>query len=370
MLTPRRDPEMLLRKWWEEGAPRPVAAGLAVLSVGYRLGLAARERAYGWGLLRTGRLPCPVISVGNITLGGSGKTPTVELVVLALRELGATPAVVSRGYGRLSRGVEVAADRDGVRLDAHRAGDEPLMLAERLPGTPVVVGENRFEAGQIALERCGATVVVLDDAYQNRTVHKDLEILVLNGRAPWGNGRLFPRGTLREPLAALARADLVVVTNGTDVDARAVGERLGRHNRRAPVIRASYHVTEARDGQSGRRAEPRTLAGRRLLAFCGLGSPRSFADTLLGLGARVSGIIEFPDHYWYTAADLDGLTRQATAMGAELVTTEKDWMRLRSLGLPQAPLWVVPVRLTLETGHEEWIGALGRTLVSSGIRHS
>lgn len=371
MIAPRRDPEILLRRWWEEGAPGPIAAGLIALSVGYRLGLAARARAYGWGLLRTGRLPCPVVSIGNLTLGGSGKTPTVELAALALRELGASPAVVSRGYGRQSRGVGVVADRDGVKLDARGAGDEPLLLAERLPGIPVVVGEDRFEAGRVAVERCGATVLVLDDGFQNRTVDKDLEVLVLNGRAPWGNGRLFPRGTLREPLSALARADLVVVTNAADAGVSPVSERLRRYTDRASVIRAAYHVTEAREVSSGRRAEAGALAGRRLLAFCGLGSPKSFADTLAGLGVRVGGMMEFPDHHWYTAADLDELARQATAIGTEgLVTTEKDWIRLRGLGLPPAPLWVLPVRLTLETGQEAWIKALGRTLTSSGARRS
>jgi tetraacyldisaccharide 4'-kinase len=369
MTTPRRDPELLLRQWWEEGAPRAIAAALTALSVGYRVGLAARERAYGWGLLRTGRLPCPVISVGNITLGGSGKTPAVELAALALRELGASPAVVSRGYGRQSRGVAVVADRDGVKLDARVAGDEPRLLAERLPGIPVVVGENRFEAGQTAVERCGATAVVLDDGFQNRTVSKDLEILALNGRTPWGNGRLFPRGGLREPLSALARAALVIITNATDADADAATRRVRRHNERAPVIRASYIVTEAREMRSGSRVETKALAGRRLLGFCGLASPASFAVTLAGLGIRSAQMMVFPDHHWYTAADLDELTQQARAIGAEgLVTTEKDWVRLRALEPPRWPLWVLPVRLAVETGHDDWLRALGRTLASSGAR--
>jgi tetraacyldisaccharide 4'-kinase len=371
MTAPRRDPEILLRRWWEEGAPRAIAAGLTALSIGYRLGLATRGCAYRWGFLATGRLPCPVISVGNITLGGSGKTPMVELVALALRELGASPAVVSRGYARQSRGVAVVADRDGVKLDARRAGDEPLLLAERLPGIAVVVGENRFEAGRTALERCGATAVVLDDGFQNRTVNKNLEILVLNGHAPWGNGRLFPRGALREPMSALARADLVVITNATDMGARAASARVRSHNERAPVIRASYVVTEAREMRSGSRVEAKALTGRRLLAFCGLASPRSFADTLAGLGIQIAAIMEFPDHHWYTAADLAGLAQHAKGIAAEgLVTTEKDWMRLRGLEPPPSPLWVLPVRLAVEAGHDDWFRALERALASSGARRS
>ena len=152
MITPRRDPEILLRRYWETSGPLIVSAGLSALSVGYRVALAAREHAYRWRVLKTGRLPCPVLSVGNITVGGSGKTPVVELVVHCLRELGAAPAVVSRGYGRETRGAYVVADRDAVHLGPRAAGDEPVLLAERLPGTPVVVG---VQSTSCILRGCG-----------------------------------------------------------------------------------------------------------------------------------------------------------------------------------------------------------------------
>ena len=193
-MKPRSDPSILLRRYWENPDTPVVTAGLAALSVGYRAALTLRETAYRVRLLGTGRLACPVISIGNITLGGSGKTPVTELAVRTLRELGGRPAVVSRGYGRHTRGVHVVADGGGIRLAAHDAGDEPRLLAERLPGVPVVVGENRLAAGRVAAEHCGATVIVLDDGFQHRTIAKDLEIVVVNGQAPWGNGRLFPRG--------------------------------------------------------------------------------------------------------------------------------------------------------------------------------
>ena len=191
-MKPRSDPSILLRRYWENPDTPVVTAGLAALSVGYRAALTLRETAYRVRLLGTGRLACPVISIGNITLGGSGKTPVTELAVRTLRELGGRPAVVSRGYGRHTRGVHVVADGEGIRLAAHEAGDEPRLLAERLPGVPVVVGENRLAAGRVAAEHCGATVIVLDDGFQHRTIAKDLEIVVVNGQAPWGNARLFP----------------------------------------------------------------------------------------------------------------------------------------------------------------------------------
>jgi tetraacyldisaccharide 4'-kinase len=368
-VTTRRHPELLLRRLWEEGAHPLLGLLLSMLAVGYRVGLWAREWLYRTRLIPVGRLPCPVLSVGNVTLGGSGKTPAVELVTVTLGQLGALPAVVSRGYGRSTRGVEIVADREGVRLDPRAAGDEPVLLAEHLPGVPVVVGESRFDAGRVAIERCGATALVLDDGFQHRTVVKDLEILVVSARAPWGNGRLFPRGTLREPLSAIRRADLVVVTNPRSPDEVASVERtLRRWNDRAPVLAAAYRPTGAREVRSGRHLGAEALHGRRLVAFAGLASPRAFAETLESLGVRVTSLLEFPDHHWFTAEDLDAIRRHVAASGAEgLVTTEKDWMRVRTQPLPPLPLWVLGVRLALESGQEVWARRLASVLAPSGI---
>ena len=150
-MKPRSDPSILLRRYWENPDTPVVTAGLAALSVGYRAALTLREAAYRIRLLGTGRLACPVISIGNITLGGSGKTPVTELAVRTLRELGGRPAVVSRGYGRHTRGVHVVADREGIRLAAHEAGDEPRLLAERPPGVPCG-GEKSLAAGELPPE--------------------------------------------------------------------------------------------------------------------------------------------------------------------------------------------------------------------------
>jgi tetraacyldisaccharide 4'-kinase len=362
----RTDPEIRLRRYWEEPDTPIVTAGLSALSVGYRAALALREMAYRLRVFQTGRLGCPVISVGNITLGGSGKTPVAELAARTMRELGAQPAVVSRGYGRSTRGAHVVADRDGIRLDARAAGDEPRMLAERLPGIPVVVGENRLVAGGLAVEQCGATALVLDDGFQHRSLVKDLEIVVVNGRTPWGNGRLFPRGMLREPLSALGRAHLVIVTNPPSAaDVEAVAGQVRRHNAHAPVLTVSYEVLEARELDSGRRLGPDQLRGRRLLAFAGLGTPQGFADTLHAIGVRAPGLIEFPDHHWFVVDDLASLARQSMAVGADgLITTEKDAVRLRGLPLPDVPLWVLSVGLRLTTGADQWLQALGKTLSS------
>jgi tetraacyldisaccharide 4'-kinase len=356
----RRDPEAWLRRAWEEETPRALAAALGVLSVGYRAALLARGWLYDARLLSTGRLPCPVVSLGNVTVGGSGKTPLAELAALTLVALGAAPVVVSRGYGRATRGVQVVADRQGVRLGARAAGDEPLLLAERLPGIPVIVGENRFEAGRHAVEAHGASVIVLDDGFQNRTISKNLEILAVSARAPWGNGRLFPRGQLRESLSSLRRSHLVVVTNPSgDDEVDAITRTLRLQDSPAPVVTARYEALEARRAVDGARLPLSELRGRRLLGFGGLASPRSFMETLRGLGVLLAGFVEFGDHHWYGEADLAEVTRRAGLAGAEgLITTEKDAVRLRELALPRLPLWVLTVQMVLASGQAAWVEAL------------
>ncbi len=335
--------------------PPAVALGLSAVTAGYRGLLEVRERLYSWGVLRSRRLPCPVISIGNLTLGGSGKTPAAELAVRTLRELGVLPAVVSRGYGRRSAGVQVVADRRGLRADPQSAGDEPFLLARRLPGVPVVVGENRYEAGRHCLESFGVEALVLDDGFQHRTLEKDLEIVLVPGRSPWGNGRLFPRGPLREPVSALGRAHLVVVVGGDADGCALVEETVRRHNPRAPIVAADYEPLECWQVRETTPWAPDTLQGRRLLAFAGIARPEGFRQTLERLGVSLTGLVEFPDHHWYEPEDLAAIARRAEGAGAEgLVTTEKDYVRLSALALRTIPIWILSVRLELSRGHAQW----------------
>ena len=232
---------------WDAGEqpwPRPVAA---VLAGAYRGAVSAREWLYRRGVLRSQTVGVPVVSIGNVTVGGTGKTPAVELAVQTLKGLGHRPAVVSRGYRRQSRGVQVVADAASIRLEGEDAGDEPFLLARRLPGIPVVVGANRAEAVKVARDRFDVTAIVLDDGLQHRTLRKDLEIVMARARRPWGNGRLLPAGPLREPLQALARADLVVAAGaGSLADATEVAAAIDRY---AP----------------GRAAARRAVCARRVL---------------------------------------------------------------------------------------------------------
>jgi tetraacyldisaccharide 4'-kinase len=324
--------------------------------------LATRAWLYAHDVLRSRAVACPVVSLGNLTVGGTGKTPAVELAVRTLLELARRPAVVSRGYGRRSRGVQVVADTSAIRLDAEDAGDEPFLLARRLPGVPVVVGANRHDAARLAVDRFDADTIVLDDGFQHRTLRKDLEIVMVRAANPWGNGRLLPLGPLREPLAALARADLVVLTGATGpADLASTADAVRIHAPTVPVLPAVYHPVECWMAGSMRWVQLGSLAGLRLLGFAGIGTPSAFEHTLRGLGIEVEALVAYPDHHWYTARDLAALAARATAPGVQgLVTTEKDWVRLRRLTPPGLPLYVVSVRLELPAGADTWCRAFER----------
>ncbi len=345
---------------WQRGFSGPTAGLLGAASGGYRGLLGAREWLYARGVLRSRPLPVPVISVGNLTVGGTGKTPAVELAVETLGALGHRPAIVSRGYGRATRGIQVVADTVAIRLDAEDGGDEPFLLARRLPGIPVVVGADRHQAARHAVERFAATAIVLDDGFQHRTLTKDLEIVMARAREPWGNGRLLPAGPLREPLESLRRAHLVVATGAARLeDAAQVVASVREHAAGVPVVAATYTPAECWEAGSMAPTPLERLAGTRLLAFAGIGSPASFAQTLAAVGVGVEDFAVFRDHHWYSAGELAALDSRARALDG-LITTEKDWVRLRRLTPPGRPLYVLSVRLQLVAGAAAWRDAFER----------
>lgn len=349
-----------MREWEAE---EPTAAARA-LAGGYRGLLHAREWLYRRRVLKSRALPCAVISIGNLTVGGTGKTPAVEHAVRTLIGLGARPAVVSRGYGRRSTEVQVVADGRAVLLDAPSAGDEPYLLARRLGSVPVLVGADRYEAGRLAVSRFGVTAVVLDDGFQHRSVVKDLEIVLVRAANPWGNGRLLPAGPLREPFAALARAHLIVVSGAPASDAvERVATVAFRYAPGIPVIAGGHEPVECWEARATMREPATSLAGKRLVGFAGIAWPEGFRRTLEGLGVKLADFEAFPDHVWYRAADLERLAGRATAAGAEgLVTTEKDWVRLGALPVPALPLYVLAVRFALRTGEDVFRALLRRAL--------
>ena len=347
---------------WDRGFSAGAGGLLSAVAGSYRGLLASREWLYARGVLASRALDCPVVSIGNLTVGGTGKTPAVELAVRTLRELGHRPGVLSRGYGRRSQGVQVVADAASIRLDAEEGGDEPYLLARRLPGVPIVVGSNRFEAGTVARERFGITALVLDDGFQHRTLSKDLEIVMARAVNPWGNGRLLPGGPLREPLSGLARAHVVVATGARRAeDAAEVRASVERLAPGVPVLTAVHEPTECFEASAMRFVPLSALGKTRLVAFAGIGTPDGFSRTLRDTAVDVTAFEPFADHHWYTREDLARLDRRAADTGAEgVITTEKDWVRLRTLPPLKRPMYVLSVRLRLTSGEEAWRAAFER----------
>ena len=283
----------------------------------YGLTMAARNAAYDRGRLRAHRLAVPVICVGNLSVGGTGKTPMVIWLCRYLERLGRRPGILSRGYK--------AQGEDN---------DETRLLREALPETPVVVDADRVRGGRRAMEKAGCDVLVLDDGFQHRRLARDLDIVLVDATRPFTMDVVLPAGRLRERPTGLRRAGAVVLTR-TDLageTATTVLEAAVRNLTPRAVVAWSRHEPAALLGAYGEEYPLDWLKGRAVLAFCGLGNPQAFVGTLEGLGVQVVGRRDFPDHHHYSPGDLAALTEQASRQGAQgLVTTEKDWVKLRDL---------------------------------------
>lgn len=319
--------ETIRNLWNEEQAADPtgaVRAFLRLLSLPYGAAVAARNGLYDRRILRQERLPCPVVSVGNLTVGGTGKTPAVILIAALLRDRGRRPAVLSRGYGGTSRApVNTVSDGRRVLMGWREAGDEPLLIAAALPDVPVLTGAERVRTGRAAIERFGADCLILDDAFQHRALCRDLDIVMLDGLRPFGNGFLLPRGPLREPPGALGRAHLVIRTG----DAGAAAPLPGAPS--LPSFAGLHRPREAVEAATGRSVPLAALRGKRMCAFAGIGRPEAFRRSLAEVGVEIVSFRAFPDHHPYRPSDLEALRRLARQSGAEgIVTTEKDGVRL------------------------------------------
>lgn len=296
------------------------------LAIGFRLGVALRRNAYRRGWFKTHRLDHPVVSVGNLTSGGAGKTPLVRFIAERLLNRGWKPGILTRGYGR-RRGIEIialdpAAER---RADAREVGDEPALLAEALPRVPIVICANRYRAGRLAEERFNVDVHLLDDGFQHWALARDVDVVALDVTQEFSDWALLPAGRLREPCSALERAHLVVLTRTELGDAHFLQERVSRINPQAKTFLSTTTLRGFLDAQSGRPFPVQDLRGEPLGAFCGIGNPRAFFADVRQWGFHVVAERAFPDHHVYTTTDFRRLATRAREAGAvALLTTEKD----------------------------------------------
>jgi len=307
---------------------------------------------YALGVFRQQSLALRVISVGNITLGGTGKTPAVIQIARLLLKSQRHPAVVSRGYGREDESaIEVVSDGSKVLVDAKSGGDEPVLIGSLLPGVPVVVGSDRHRAAVLAQQKFKTDTIVLDDGFQHIRLKRDLDIVLVDAVDPFGNGKLFPAGVLREPLTALTRANVVLITGADKAEDLDGLKRVIRRNTRARIFTARQIPVDITDITSGDTRPHDALRGTAVLAFSGIARPASFAALLRTLGADIRAEIAYPDHYAYKKSDLTTLLERAAAANASMIiTTEKDAVRLKHLN-PDG-IWALGIELNIVENNE------------------
>lgn len=332
----------------ERRGPGAAAArlGLRLASWPYAIGVRARNAMFARGWKTVHRAAAvPVVSVGNLTLGGTGKTPCVEWVARFFREHGVQVTILSRGYG----------SSDGPN-------DEALVLEENLPDVPHLQGADRVALAATAVEELEAELLVLDDGFQHRRLHRDLDLVLIDATRPPECDFVFPRGTLREPPSGLRRAGAILLTRCDQVTAAELDRLRGWLGRRVPnvPVAATEHRPTELVGCDGATEPLESLHGRPVGAFCGIGNPNAFRHTLESLGATVAEFRTFPDHHAYTAEDVNSLARWAAALPSDAVvaTTQKDWVKLRTPDLGGRPLWAVRIGLHFRDGEDTVAGLL------------
>jgi tetraacyldisaccharide 4'-kinase len=321
----------------------PIAAALRglmrVAEAPYTLAVALRNRRYDRGRAAVHHVGVPVISVGNLTLGGTGKTPLVKWLARRLLDFGASVALVSRGYGAA----------------AGEPNDEARELAQALPEVPHVQNRDRVAAARVAIERFHPNILLLDDGFQHRRLARDLDIVLLDALEPFGFNHVFPRGTLREPLAGLARARVVCLSRAdavADAEREAIRRRVAELAPKAVWCELA-HVACGLINSQGATQPLECLAGIRVVAFCGIGNPAGFRHTLATTGCEIADWREFPDHHTFTPIELESLCDMARACDAQLVVcTHKDLVKAPREKLGEVPLWAVTIEMRFLSGQD------------------
>jgi tetraacyldisaccharide 4'-kinase len=318
---------------------------LRVVEVPYTIAVSIRNRRYDRGASQVLNVDVPVIGVGNLTLGGTGKTPMVKWLAQRFQNAGVRVAIVSRGYGSIEG----------------KHNDEALELAQSLPHVPHIQNRDRVAAARLAIQNYKSQLILLDDGYQHRRLGRDLDIVLLDALEPFGFEHVFPRGTLREPLAGLARAQVVCLSRADAIsqpEREAIRLRVSQIAPRAAWCEAA-HAADRLVNSRGESQPLDALASRRVAAFCGIGNPAGFRHTLAAAGCEPVAWREFQDHHLYTAADQSKLVALAESSKAEMfVCTQKDLVKLPHYELTGVPLWAVAIEMKFLRGE----GALEQQL--------
>lgn len=326
--------------------------GLWLARLPYGIGVWGRNKLFDWGWKRVERVSVPVVCIGNLTLGGTGKTPCVEYVAGFYRQRNMQVAILSRGYG--------SEDNRG-------RNDEAMLLEENLPDVPHLQDRDRAAIARVAIEELESEVLVLDDGFQHRRLHRDLNVVLIDATNPWGYGYLFPRGALRETTSGLKRAHAVMITRADRAspnEIEAIRRRVWRV-KELPIALTRHAPIELM-ATNGRTAKLEELRGKPVAAFSGIGNPEAFRRTLDDLGAKLTDFRIFADHHAYTRADVDDLRGWAAKQpnDALIATTQKDFVKLRIDELAGRPLWAVRIGLDFLDGQETFDRLLERLILT------
>jgi len=327
---------------------------LLPLSYLYQFIVCIRNKFYDWQLFRSYKINCRVICVGNITVGGTGKTPVVEYLVRYLQNTCKLKvAILSRGYKRQSSGTVIVSDGNNLLVDSQQAGDEPYLLAKKLKTVPIIVDGDRVRGGNIAVEQFQPDIIILDDGFQHRRLVRDQNIVVVNAHAGFGNQRLLPAGPLREPLKALNRAHLLWIHQITAAkNWPEIRKQLSTVCSK-PMIFSDYEPKYLIEIPAEKTYNLDLLQGQRILAFSGIANPSRFKSTLQGLNVDWVHLLAFPDHYQYNLNDLGRIQQLADQIQAHyVVTTEKDFVRLPSHRILNLPFFYLELELKLVEGED------------------
>ncbi len=325
---------------------------LSLLSLLYRGVVRIRYWLYRTGVFDSKELPCMVISVGNISLGGSGKTPTTYYIAQLLRENNFHVAILSRGYkGRGGSTVNIVSDGNRPLMSPRDSGDEPYMLARKLSGVPVLASKDRYRLGRYAVDRFRCNVLVLDDGFQHIRLKRDLDILLVDFGGISADNYLLPRGTLREPVENLKRADVFLVTRTRNLEEyREISRKISGIKEDAKIFCGHFQARHLIN-QSGETKELDYLRGKRVLAFSGIANPEYFTMSLKDLGATVVAELIFPDHHWYSSKDYQRIGESATRVNFA-VTTEKDMVKIDSSCLDNLEIFALSIELRVDREEE------------------
>ncbi len=325
---------------------RVILFPLYLLSLPYGGVVRARGLFYTLGLKKPRRLACPVISVGNITVGGTGKTPLVMALAKGLMDRGIPVAILSRGYKGKETSGSLVSDGQTVSLSPEESGDEPFLMANSLKGIPVFIGKDRFVTGQMALQRFGVRALLLDDGYQHLQLYRELNILLIDSHIGFGDQHLLPRGILREPLSHLRRAHLFLLTKVEDPEAcRSQETKLREIQPSSPIFHSHYEPLGL-IGPMEEWEELHSLKGKKALVFSGIANPIYFSSLLKKCGMEIVKEVVFPDHHLYTASDLASLEKEGKGIDW-FVTTEKDMVKLMRLNIGHLPIRALRIEVRI-----------------------